>query len=384
MFRLAFVFASTCLLSASVLADFTGKCVSVLDSGDTIIVERDSKPVTVKLSWVACPVKGQDFNLEAAKFTRDLALDKDVEVKDRGVDKDSKILGLVAVEGKDLSAELLKAGYAWYSPTVSTNANFAELESQAKEKGLGVWSKPSPVAPWDWQPENCLPKLDVAALGYKYAGRPITPRQFDILYAEAVKFLFADGYGNAYDLQSNLGVKEMPPSFEIGEMGAVRGSVVSIVEDGKLLLEISNSCFSIVAIGGVKTNGLRDGSHYECVGLCVGDYSYLPERGPRKTVPELLLLPPVNQDQFKEYLDSGKRVYVYRSFRILVDPGATASYARCERCYGRGQILNPDRNNIEPIACPNCGGRGNFVTQDARSAVYENELRRIDASELIK
>jgi len=50
-----------------------------------------------------------------------------------------------------LNEELLKAGLAWWYRSYSKNLALGELEQRAREQGLGLWSEPLPVAPWEFR-----------------------------------------------------------------------------------------------------------------------------------------------------------------------------------------------------------------------------------------
>jgi endonuclease YncB( thermonuclease family) len=46
---------------------------------------------------------------------------------------------------------LIKKGLAWHFKKYSTNATYAELEDNAKEIKIGLWSLPNPIEPWNWR-----------------------------------------------------------------------------------------------------------------------------------------------------------------------------------------------------------------------------------------
>ncbi len=386
MFRLAVFALALLAVEFAAFAEFTGRCVAVLGAADTLIIERDGEATVVRLSGVACPVKGQDFNLEAAKFVRDLALDKLVEVKERGIDSRETLLAFVQVDGKDLSEEILKAGYGWCNAKGVVILEFSELESQAKAERLGLWSKPSPTPPWDFRPENCLPKLDIADFGFSYAGSPIKPAQFDALFKALGKYWHFDKAGNAYNLQDGAGVKRLEGFWgcSVDGFGFIKGTVSSVVDGDRIMLAASGLSAPLISVKGLKTDGLRPGSRYECAALCLGLYSLAKLGKSDESVPEFLQLSPFDRERFKDLLDSGRRLYVYRKFNRLVSPGRSAEFARCDDCSGWGKMANPDRKRIDPVVCPGCGGKGSVKLCSSEEAVYEEELRQVDAIDVIK
>lgn len=43
---------------------------------------------------------------------------------------------------------------AWYLKKYSNNNEYAELENEARNNRIGIWSEPNPIAPWNWGKEN--------------------------------------------------------------------------------------------------------------------------------------------------------------------------------------------------------------------------------------
>jgi endonuclease YncB( thermonuclease family) len=90
----------------------------VLD-GDTIKVNWDSGELTIRLAGIDAPERskkkmgqGQPFSQQATKHLAGLVLNRSVDVKEYGVDRYGRILGIVALEGKDINLEMLKMGFA--------------------------------------------------------------------------------------------------------------------------------------------------------------------------------------------------------------------------------------------------------------------------------
>jgi micrococcal nuclease len=64
---------SLLLLTAStIIADFTGQVVSVLD-GDTIEILHNRHPERIRLSGIDCPEKGQAYGKKAKQATAALS-----------------------------------------------------------------------------------------------------------------------------------------------------------------------------------------------------------------------------------------------------------------------------------------------------------------------
>ncbi len=67
------------------------------------------------------------------------------------IDRYGRIVGRVYVDGINVNRELVAQGYAWVYRRYSNDAELLELESGAKQKGLGLWADPNPIPPWEWR-----------------------------------------------------------------------------------------------------------------------------------------------------------------------------------------------------------------------------------------
>jgi endonuclease YncB( thermonuclease family) len=138
---------------ASTHAEFRGTVVSVAD-GDTIDVRRaDGSTVTVRLHGVDCPEKNQPYGQKATAFTRRLVDGDRVTVRVGDMDRYGRYIGAVRLsDGRSLNEELVAAGMAWwYRRYAPDNTRLRSLEQQAREAERGLWSRESPIPPWDWR-----------------------------------------------------------------------------------------------------------------------------------------------------------------------------------------------------------------------------------------
>ena len=66
-------------------------------------------------------------------------------------DRYGRIVGRVYVDGIDMNRELVAQGLAWVFRGYSNDDVLLKLEAEAKKKGLGLWTDPNPVPPWEWR-----------------------------------------------------------------------------------------------------------------------------------------------------------------------------------------------------------------------------------------
>ncbi len=147
--------AGSWLLAGLVLAHLSfacetpsGTCVGVTD-GDTIKVLRAGKTLRIRLEGVDCPEYGDDFSAAAKKFTAKMVFGKVVTLRVKETDRYGRLVARVLVDGQDVSVELVQAGLAWHYKRYSADPALAKAESNARAAGIGIWSLPNPVPPWE-------------------------------------------------------------------------------------------------------------------------------------------------------------------------------------------------------------------------------------------
>ena len=57
-------------------------------------------------------------------------------------------------EGKDVSAEMLKAGLSWHFTKFDDSAFYSQLETEAQKNRTGIWTETNPIAPWNFRKEH--------------------------------------------------------------------------------------------------------------------------------------------------------------------------------------------------------------------------------------
>ncbi|MEW5723636.1 MAG: septal ring lytic transglycosylase RlpA family protein [Thermodesulfobacteriota bacterium] len=134
---------------------FQGEVKQVL-AGDTLEVATRDRVVTVRLRAADSPEIGQPWGGRARDFTSDLLLGKVVVVRVSGAAAEGQVEAVVQLpDGRSLSAELVKAGLAWWRQDYQGQGRMlAALHLEAQYAGRGLWSDPAPVPPWEWRRLN--------------------------------------------------------------------------------------------------------------------------------------------------------------------------------------------------------------------------------------
>lgn len=145
-----FLWFTTAAFSETVI---TGKVVGIAD-GDTITVLQDKTQYKIRLYGIDCPESHQNFGTRAKQFVSDLIFNKDVRVIVHDTDRYGRNVGQVFYNDLDVNQAMVQAGYAWVYPQYckkSFCSAWNGFEQAAREKGIGLWSHPNPVPPWDFR-----------------------------------------------------------------------------------------------------------------------------------------------------------------------------------------------------------------------------------------
>jgi micrococcal nuclease len=122
----------------------TGNLVLVtrVIDGDTIEIEGGYH---VRYIGIDAPEKGEPFYGEATEANRNLVEGRKVHLEGDVEDKDDngRLLRYVWLDNTMVNAELVKLGYAYsysYPPNTKYQQYFLQLEKEAREQKLGLWS----------------------------------------------------------------------------------------------------------------------------------------------------------------------------------------------------------------------------------------------------
>jgi micrococcal nuclease len=131
---------------------FVGKVVAITD-GDTFkLLKKDSTLIRVRLANIDCPERKQPFSKKAKQFASDAIFGKNIEISVLKKDRYGRFIANVFYDNKkNLSKELLKAGFAWHYVKYSNDLTLQELEDAAKKNKEGLWQDKNSIAPWDWR-----------------------------------------------------------------------------------------------------------------------------------------------------------------------------------------------------------------------------------------
>jgi len=138
--------------------DYFVKVVGITD-GDTFQGLTDNKQLLkIRIYGIDAPEKNQAFGTRSKQYLSDLIFGKQVRIQPqltkRGKPKRSWnrfVAWVYTSDGKDVSAEMLKAGMAWHFKKYDSTPEYANYEIKARKARVGLWIDQNPIAPWNFR-----------------------------------------------------------------------------------------------------------------------------------------------------------------------------------------------------------------------------------------
>ena len=143
------LFLSAATLSMAPPATISGKVVAIAD-GDTFTVLQNNTQIRIRIDAIDAPEKGMPYAKSSKKYLSALCFGKFVTVKAVKIDRYGRTVARVMLaNGKDISTEMIRAGYAWHYKKYSKDKALSDLEIRARKNKTGLWKDTNPIAPWE-------------------------------------------------------------------------------------------------------------------------------------------------------------------------------------------------------------------------------------------
>jgi endonuclease YncB( thermonuclease family) len=128
------------------------KVIGIKD-GDTFVVLIDGQEQVIRLEHIYCPEKKQPFGNKAKQFASDLCFGQYVQLNHKNkYDRNKRLISeIILNNGVNVNKELVSNGLAWHFKKYSKDNDYSELEINARNNQIGIWSEPNPTTPWDWR-----------------------------------------------------------------------------------------------------------------------------------------------------------------------------------------------------------------------------------------
>ena len=145
-----------------------GRVVRVHDGDTLTLLDAQNRQHQIRLDGIDAPELGQAFGKASRKSLQEISLRQNAQASCHKQDRYGRAVCRVTVNGADTSQFQLDTGMAWvfrrYERELAAPIRQAYdlSERQARQQRRGLWSEPSPEAPWDWRAAHA-PKAAVRA-----------------------------------------------------------------------------------------------------------------------------------------------------------------------------------------------------------------------------
>ena len=130
-----------------------GRVVGVSDGDSVTVLDAQKAPHKIRLAGIDAPERAQAYGQKAKASLSELVFGQSVDVAWSKQDRYGRIVGVITLAGVDINLEQIKRGMAWHYKQYQNEQSpedriaYAQSESQARDKKLGLWRDPAPIEP---------------------------------------------------------------------------------------------------------------------------------------------------------------------------------------------------------------------------------------------
>lgn len=217
MNRFLALVAAIALISPTPLLAQTNQTGTVISTGDgdTLRVQVNGKPITVRLACIDAPEAAQAGGKEAAaRLGQFLPRNQSVQLRVVELDRYGRTVAEVFKNGQSVNLQMVQEGRAavyrqYLSACANSQGRYLQAEAKAKQRKLAFWSQANPVMPWDFRAgkrSNSTPAPTIT--------RPITPTP-------------AAQTSNCSPAYPGVCIPPGPPDLDCGDISERRFTVVA-------------------------------------------------------------------------------------------------------------------------------------------------------------
>lgn len=133
-----------------------GTVVRLADGDTFTLLMPGNEQVKVRLYGIDSPERGQDFGTAARDKMSELTTGYRIRLQEKDKDRYGRTVAIAFREdGLNLNEEMLRTGMAWhYAQYDKNNFEWSQLEAEARNKKIGLWSQSRPTQPWEWRKQK--------------------------------------------------------------------------------------------------------------------------------------------------------------------------------------------------------------------------------------
>ena len=137
--------------SASATEILEGRVVGVHDGDTVTLLMEGNQQLKIRLAQIDAPELDQAFGQKSKQSLSDMVFNKTIKVEKETIDKYGRTVGTLIVDGVDANKEQVKRGMAWVYRQYMHDQSLLQVEDAARQAKVGLWSEPSPMAPWEYR-----------------------------------------------------------------------------------------------------------------------------------------------------------------------------------------------------------------------------------------
>ena len=119
--------------------------------GDSITVKVDQTKYRIRLAEIDAPELDQAWGAESKAALRKKLQNEEVALEVIDVDRYSRLVARVFLNGRHINREMITEGHAWVYLEYLRDDSLIPPEAEAREKKLGLWAFEGAIAPWQWR-----------------------------------------------------------------------------------------------------------------------------------------------------------------------------------------------------------------------------------------
>ena len=124
--------------------------IGVVD-GDSITVKIDQTDYRIRLAEIDAPEISQLWGKESKLALKETLENKEVVIEVIDVDRYSRLVARIFLDGRQINREMLEEGHAWVYLEYLRDESLLTSEALARRKKLGLWGSAEVIPPWQWR-----------------------------------------------------------------------------------------------------------------------------------------------------------------------------------------------------------------------------------------
>ncbi len=120
-----------------------GRVVKIVDGDTYDLLTSENQVLRIRMNGIDAPEKGQPFGQKAKEYLGQLCFKQKIRIQWYSKDRNGRyIADSYLPDGRSLSLEMIRAGYAWHFKKYSSDKVLSDAEIKARQNKAGLWTDP--------------------------------------------------------------------------------------------------------------------------------------------------------------------------------------------------------------------------------------------------